>query len=130
MATHEFDCAWCGKHVVMKDYRGQPPKYCSEKCRRDVSAIKKREHRERERLKHLYCYTAPPVQTQDLTPVPITKCVKCAYSLLVGREICCDYWEATGNSRVAMHTEGLTADCREFKPRARSRKKIPIKVNG
>lgn len=130
MATHEFDCAWCGKHVVIEDYRGQPPKYCSVKCRKDISAMKKREHRERERLKQQYCYTAAPDKKQERTPVPISKCVKCAYSLLVGCEICCDYWEITGNSRVAMHPEGLTADCREFKPRKRARIRVPAAGRG
>ena len=130
--AYEFDCAWCGKHAFVSKYRGQPPKYCSDQCRRDSAAAKKREHRKRADHSKQNGTSKPkhPGLEHDGILVPVMKCAKCRYSQLVGRFLVCGYFEFTGQTRTSRHPEGLTADCREFKPLARARKKVPIKVNG
>lgn len=129
MAAYEFDCAVCRKHVVIPDFRGQPPKYCSVTCRKAGDAIRRRERRLLEKQKKSNFVLAEQVQN-DHPLVPVQKCAKCRYSQLVGQFLCCGYFEFSGQTRTSLHPEGLTAECQEFKPRARERKKIPLTVKG
>ena len=128
--AYEFDCAWCGKHAFVSKYRGQPPKYCSDHCRRESDNYRKRERRKNEKKKNPSYWMGNPDSEQNTALVPILKCAKCRYSQLVGQFLVCGYFEFTGQTRTIRHPDGLTADCREFMPRARARKKVPIKVNG
>lgn len=120
MAAYEFDCAYCGKHVVMEHDRGQRKKYCSKKC---SSAMWEELHRGRKKGQKDKVTLSYPL-------VPVRQCAKCRYGLLVGSDICCAYFEIAGQTRTSLHPEGLTAECQEFKPRAMERKKIPLTVKG
>lgn len=40
-----FDCVVCGKHVEQMRLPGPKPKYCSDRCRKDAEALRKRQLR-------------------------------------------------------------------------------------
>lgn len=47
-------------------------------------------------------------------------CAKCVYSETDNvYGYCCGYLNKTGRTRTSLHPEGLTSDCKEFKPRKR-----------
>lgn len=118
--AYEFDCAYCGKHVVMEHNRGQRKKYCSKKC---SSAMWEEIHRGRKKGQKDKVTLSVPL-------VPVRQCAKCRYGLLVGRDICCAYFEIEGRTRTILHPEGLTSDCTEFKPRKLDRKNAQFAVIG
>ena len=110
MAAYEFDCAWCGKHVALEEFRGHPQKFCCKRCCNKAYEArrggKKQEPKER----------PGPL-------VPLEKCEKCRFSSRpTGEYFMCAYHEIMGHSRTSLHPEGLTSDCKEYQPRRRSRK--------
>lgn len=105
-------CPNCGKEFPLDEKNGTVArKYCSMKCRKEYAEKKA----ERQKLLR---------KTQRLsdTLVPQERCRTCRYAQKCGPLYHCGYFLQLDTTRTALHPEGLTADCKEYEPKGRTRK--------
>jgi hypothetical protein len=118
---YEFICLGCGKKIVLPAKHGIGQKYCSKECYNKYIS----EQRKLQRKERALVAAAKAVASDTNKPlVNVKKCAKCVYGFHDnGQTWHCGYLFKTGRTRTAQHPEGLTAECQEFAPRKRERKR-------
>lgn len=105
----EHHCPACGAILFYRS--GKFKKFCNSKCKADYYEKKRQEKAEK----------AAEAAKLRVPLVPESQCKKCKYGLLFGERCGCGYMFATGQPRLLLHPEGLSAECKEFEPRKRKR---------
>lgn len=115
MSTYDYEyiCAYCGKKFSGRKRVNR--KYCSTECQRIAYGAAQRK----------------PSRNMTEPIVPASKCRKCLYGASSTADYPgCSYLFATGESRVKLHPEGLTAKCEEYIPRRGKKLRVGISING
>lgn len=107
--TYETLCPNCGETVTV------PNVFCDRKCWKEYQD-KKRIEQERRRAKCRGYQSSRPLVPEDL-------CMNCKYSQKYSQLVGCGYFFIKGETRLAKHPEGLTAECQEFEPRKTPRRR-------
>lgn len=111
---YEYICAYCGKKFSGRKQINR--RFCSTECKNAAN---------KEAIPGKRLSVTEPV-------VPPQKCKKCVHGAVAIDNVwpICNYIFDTGKSRVQMHPEGLTAQCREFAPKAGRSRRAPLTVKG
>ena len=116
MYTHQ--CPNCGKEIYAAK-NGKMNIFCNQQCHVEYGAKKRKAKEEK----------AAEQARLRATLVPETLCRKCEYGFCFWtNHYACAHFEIRDKTRLSLHPEGLSADCKEFTPRKRKRKGRGISV--
>lgn len=121
---YDFTCLNCGKKAVLPVTSCTPKKFCCRTCYREYIAKHRTMPDTKPRI-NSRPQAAPAKAGASDTSKPLVDpklCRKCWYGVSQSGYTHCGYLLKTGTTRTALHPEGLTSECYEFKPRQRTHK--------
>ena len=122
---YEFICLNCGKKAILRTTSCTPKKFCCRTCYSEYVRKRGAVPDTKQEINKATAAVPAKAGASDTSKQLVDPkwCRKCEYGAGGQFNIPhCGYMIKTGTTRTALHPEGLTSTCYEFKPKQRKHK--------